>query len=119
MRKAGYNPASAKNPKTLTGSRAWEELMEEYLPDNLLAEKHCALLNKTEVIARNNNDTGKIEIKDTNQIDAGAVKAGLDMAYKLKKKYPKDSMEIDVAGLTELTNVLKTVATIRGNNNAK
>lgn len=30
---AGYSPASAKNPKNLTESKGFKELLEEYFPD--------------------------------------------------------------------------------------
>lgn len=38
MREAGYDDTTAKNPKNLTDSKAWAELMEEYLPDNLILQ---------------------------------------------------------------------------------
>lgn len=44
----------------------------EMLPDDLLGEKHLALLNK---------------IDENGEIDVNAVKAGLDMAYKIKSTY--------------------------------
>lgn len=36
MRDAGYSPATAKNPDKLTGTSTWAELMEAYLPDDML-----------------------------------------------------------------------------------
>jgi len=36
MRDAGYSPNTAKNPKKLTESNAWNELLEEILPDEFL-----------------------------------------------------------------------------------
>ncbi len=36
MRESGYSKATAKNPKKLTNSKAWSELMESYLDDNEL-----------------------------------------------------------------------------------
>ena len=41
---AGYAPTSAKNPQQLTKSKAWQKLMQEYLPDETLIEKHKSLL---------------------------------------------------------------------------
>lgn len=69
MLKAGYPPATAKNPQQLTRSKTWKRLLDEYLPDDYLSKKHKELLEK----------------KDFN-----AVAKGLDMAYKLKGKYQKD-----------------------------
>lgn len=36
MRDAGYSPNTAKTPKKLTESAAWRELMDAYLPDELI-----------------------------------------------------------------------------------
>lgn len=40
MRRAGYAEATARNPKNLTATKSWQELMEEYFPDDAPAEKH-------------------------------------------------------------------------------
>lgn len=40
MRRAGYAEATARNPKNLTATKSWQELMDEYLPDEDLAAKH-------------------------------------------------------------------------------
>lgn len=47
MIEAGYSPTMAKNPQVLTESKAWPELMAEYLPDDKVAERHQQLLNST------------------------------------------------------------------------
>lgn len=49
MLDAGYSPATANTPQKLTESKAWQELMAEYLPDHEIAEKHKQLLNSTVV----------------------------------------------------------------------
>jgi hypothetical protein len=84
MKTAGYSDSVAKNPKKLTDSIGWKELMDEYLPDKLLAKRHLALLNKTE---------GK-----TGQPETMAVSKGLDMAYKLKGKYAPEKQDITTDG---------------------
>lgn len=91
MQEVGYAPSTAKTTTKLTSSKAWEELMEKNLPDKLLAKKHLALLEKEEVVVRNNVTSGEIETIPTGQIDTTSVAKGLDMAYKLKKRYPKES----------------------------
>ncbi|MFM9793314.1 hypothetical protein [Streptomyces turgidiscabies] len=45
MRKAGFSDAYAKNPKKLTSTPTWEELLNKYLPDKKLAEVHKKILN--------------------------------------------------------------------------
>jgi hypothetical protein len=49
MREAGYSEKTAKNPKDLTQSRAWAELMDQYLSDEEVAKVHKELLNATVV----------------------------------------------------------------------
>lgn len=41
----GYSPHTAKTPSKLTNTPAWLELVETYLDDTKLAEKHDLLLN--------------------------------------------------------------------------
>lgn len=80
MREAGYDDTTAKNPKNLTNSVAYKSLAEA-IPDELLSKKHLELLKK----------------KDENgMIDVNAVKAGLDMGYKLKGSYAPEKRKIDV-----------------------
>lgn len=44
---AGYSVATANTPQKLTESKAWAELMAQYLPDDTIAEKHRELLHAT------------------------------------------------------------------------
>lgn len=62
MREAGYTEASAKNPSKLTRSDGFAELMEAYLPDDMLLR---AL-------------SDDIEKKEGNR------KAEMELAFKLK-----------------------------------
>jgi len=64
MIEAGYSPATAKNPEKLTSSDGFKELMEAYLPDDMLLR---AL-------------SEDIEEKKANR------KAELELAFKLKGK---------------------------------
>src|SRR3990167_8610167 len=84
MVEAGFSPSTAKNPKNLTESKAWKELMEQQLPDRFLARKHVALLNKKETRVVFDNSTGEWIAQPTGEVDTQAVSKGLDMAYKLK-----------------------------------
>lgn len=45
MLAAGFSPATAKTPSKLTSSKAFQELAQELLPDDLLLGKHKRLLN--------------------------------------------------------------------------
>lgn len=70
MRDAGYSESTAKTPQKLTESKGWVELINEKLPDSLLAEKHLEGLNA---------------IKD-GEIDYAVRHRYLDTAYKIKGK---------------------------------
>ena len=92
MREAGYPEGTAKNPQQLTRSKAWKDLMEEYLPDDVLATKHRVLLD---------HDEGNVQTK------------ALDMAYKLKGSYAPDKslnvnvdLTIDDTAVQELATLL-------------
>ena len=97
MLKAGYQPKTAKNPKNLTESKGWQELMDQHLPDKDLAKYHKELLGKREksiVEYRAKEAGGKNIYEVLDQPDTLAVSRGLDMAYKLKGKYPKEGQNI-------------------------
>lgn len=121
MRDAGYSKKTAKNPKNLTESKTWEELMNQYLPDDLLAQKHNELLKSTciEHMVFPLNITDK-EIKELlNSVnceprkyqhseqathvwfwarDNMAIKNALDLAYKLKGSYAPEKKDITSKG---------------------
>ena len=69
MRDAGYSPNTAKNPSKLTNTNAWAELMDAYLPDDMLLR---AL-------------SDDIEKKEGNR------KAELELGFKLKGKMVEKS----------------------------
>ena len=62
MKEAGYTAASAKNPSNLTDSKAWAELMDIYLTDDMLLRALSDDIEKKE----------------------GSRKGELELAYKLK-----------------------------------
>lgn len=49
MIKVGYSPNTANTPQKLTESVGWNELMEEFLSDKELQEKHRGLLAATKI----------------------------------------------------------------------
>jgi len=91
MKEVGYKRGSYLNPQQLTRSKGWINLMKKHLPDSLLAQRHNDLLNKKEFIAI--GKAGERELVETGEIDANAVAKGLDMAYKLKSKYPNKQFD--------------------------
>ena len=74
MIKAGYSVATANQPKVLTESNAWKQVMNQYLPDSKLFKKHEEALDATKF----NDFTGDREADHSIRLKA------VDMAYKLK-----------------------------------
>lgn len=125
IRESGvYSEKIAKNPQKLTQSKGWQELQEQFLPDKLLTKKHKDLLNhkqldyfvfpkkmedeeieehlnsfKIKVVAIRWSDKGKMAFYQSD--DPNAIKAGLDMAYKLKGKYAPEKHVSVVARLSD------------------
>lgn len=79
MRDAGYSDNTAHTPEKLTTSKGWLELVEEKLPDSLLAQKHLEGLNAT-------NKDG---------IDYAVRHRYLDTAYKIKGKVV-DKLDVEI-----------------------
>lgn len=69
-----------------------QKAIADRLPDDLLEEKHLALLNKTE---RKYIGTELV----SEDIDAQAVSKGLDMAYKIKGSYAAEKKDVNLTGL--------------------
>lgn len=46
---AGYSENTAKVPGKLTKSKSWQQMMEEYLPDKMLAQAHQSLISATKL----------------------------------------------------------------------
>jgi hypothetical protein len=80
MREVGYKDVTAKNPSNLTNSDGWKELMNEYLPDSLIAKKHKALLEK---------------LDKQGEIDVQAVSKGVEMGYKIKGRFENEGVNIN------------------------
>jgi len=91
MREVGYNPHTAKNPKNLTESEAWKELMDRYLPDKLLAKKHKELLTTPKIKRQFQKEE---LLSETEELDSQAISRGLDMGYKLKGKYAPERHDV-------------------------
>ena len=106
MREAGYTKKTAKNPKNLTESEAWTELMEKHLPDKSLGKLHNKFLKKEEIIIKNNNETKQLESVFTEQPHPDALKA-LDLAYKLKGKYAPEKKEIKIKDFNQVLDELE------------
>jgi|GEM_PF-2004381 len=102
MRAAGYSASTSKTPRRLTDSKGFKELFNQILPDDLLLKKHKELLTtpiKTKTLKK-----GKIEVVEES-LDAQAVKAGLEMAYRIKGYYSATKISQQITtGLEHLSD---------------
>lgn len=86
---AGYSPNTAKTPKKLTDSKAYQELLDAYLPDDLLLRALADDIEKKE----------------------GNRKAELELGFKLKGKmteridHTTDGKELPTPILTIVSDV--------------
>ena len=83
MRDVGYSPNSAVDPSKLTKSKGWLELLEEYLPDEKLTKVHAEGLEATKI------QTSPTE-PDRELPDHPTREKYLSLAYKVKRKLPKE-----------------------------
>jgi len=120
MREAGYSPMTAKNPDKLTKSRAFQEVLDKFLPEDLLGQAHAALLGlkelkQTPFFYKLPDDQVRAIVESqgftfisakrfmTNAYvyftvpDGNAMKSALDMAYKLRGSYaPEKSVNLNL-----------------------
>lgn len=113
MLDAGYAPETAKTPQRLTQSRGWEELMEKYLPDKHLSQKHREFIDSKKIKVT----YVKGDISTTEEFtDPSAVKA-LDIAYKIKGKYaPNTVVNIQNNQYISLTDLFSELERRKNNN---
>src|SRR5574341_427314 len=88
MLDAGYDETTAKNPKNLTESRAWQDLMDKYLDDKRLVRVHAeglgARRKRAEIVDR--DDKGRPVYQYFDEPDYFARHKYLETAYKIKDK---------------------------------
>lgn len=94
MAKFGYAPAMVRNPKKMMATRTWQQIMQEVLPEDMLAAKHQELLlaRRTAIVKkRTYSEDGKVEFEEETVVDLGpdiaAVGKGLELAYRIKGMY--------------------------------
>ena len=100
MREAGYPPTTAKNPQQVTKTKSWQALMDQYLPQDLIARKHQELLEAEEIvfIPRGN------KILEKKRPDFAARKAGVDMAHKLRGNFAPEKVELSKRKFQDMSN---------------
>lgn len=86
MKEAGYSQVVADNPRNLSESKGWREMMDEYLPDKDLYELHKKFLNKKEAFVVSDGSQVGGHVEFTEQPHTDALKALIE-ANKLKRRY--------------------------------
>ena len=110
MIESGYSETSAINPgKNLTNTKGWEELMDKYLPDTLLAKKHKegleATSKKPHLVDR--DDKGRPVYEYVKEDDFSTRHRYLETAYKIKGKYKEVSpVNINIDATDKIKNGL-------------
>lgn len=114
MIEAGYSPATAKTPQKLTESKAWIDLMEEYIPDNKLLKKHEEALEAVKQIGAqilidkdgktiSKENEGMIEVPDqTTRLKA------VELGYRVKGKLkPEEGASVEAKILVIPSELIK------------
>ncbi len=134
LRESGYSESVALHPTNVTERKGFQELLEEYLPDDLVLETHKNLLKATGldhyVFPPSTSDEEMKEIIESvpgcklmkishgeqwNRAyywvpDSKSRKDAIDMAYKLKGSYKAEKVEHSVN--EELEKALDRMAKI-------
>lgn len=108
---ANYSPSYAKSG-LIKYTKGWKKLMNDYLPDELVVQRHQELINKREVIKKFNGEGELIDQPDTQ-----AVSKGVDMAYKLKGHYAPEkhaniNLNLDATTESKIEKALGTLGDI-------
>jgi len=103
LENVGYSEGICENPKVVLESKGYQEVLNEYLPDDLLAEKHKELLTVPKII----KTTKRGELIDSEEsLDVQAISKGLDMAYKVKGSYaPEKKQSVNLYLNTKIKNL--------------
>ena len=101
MRDAGYSEATINNPSNLTQSKGWQELIEEHLPDDLLARVTKEGLGAGR---ETTNEEGRTVVHP----DFAVRHRYLETALKVKDKFPNKKIdlmdgELAILGITYVT----------------
>ena len=92
IKEAGYGPGIQKNPKMVTESKGFLALIDERMPDDLLAKVHLEGLQATKPIPDGEGFWPDYKVRE----------GYLDKAYRLKSKYPQENNPQGVLNISQL-----------------
>ena len=89
-----YSPSVESRTHVITSTQSWKALMDEYMPEEMLSQRHAELLDKRDYRKMDSGEVDekgkKIMIEVDNGPETQAVAKGLEMAYKLRGSFSKD-----------------------------
>ena len=107
-----YSEQTAQRVHNITVTQSWKNLMNEYMPEEFLAQRHAEILDKRDHRKVNVQDEdGNLVLDGSGSVvqeevddgpNAQAVNKALEMAYKLRGSFKKDD---DVAPSTVMYNL--------------
>lgn len=100
MLEAGFAPTTAKNPIQLTESKAWKELVDDYIPDELLAKIHLEGLNATKLHS-------SLTEPDQEVPDYPTRKGYLELGYKVKGRIQQPESTTNQTNIGEIKVVFQ------------
>lgn len=85
---AGYPLSMQDKPSQITDTKSWRAILDEHLPEDLLALRHNELLNKRDgIYVTQGHGKNRTQIFLDRGPDTTAVKGALEMGYKLRGKF--------------------------------
>jgi len=84
-----YSESVANRVNVITKSVSWKMLMKEYMPEEVLAQRHAEILDKrdTKLITEVDADGKKTTVEVDDGPNTAAVTKGLELAYKLRGSF--------------------------------
>lgn len=99
---AGYSPQTAKTPQKLTESKVFNDLLEEYLPDDKLLKTHKKALEATTLKPHlvDRDDKGRPVYDYVKEEDIPTQLRAVELGYKVKRKLG------DLNGSVQINNII-------------
>ena len=84
-----YSESVASRVNIITKSSSWKALMKEYMPEEVLAQRHAEILDKrdTKIVTEVDADGKKTAVEVDDGPNTAAVTKGLELAYKLRGSF--------------------------------
>lgn len=110
MIEEGYSPNTAKTPQNITETKSWEALMDEYIPESLIAETHKEAFSANRTISARivyGKDAKGADSQTDDFIDVPDWQTRMkatELGYKVRGKLT-DKSEIKITDLKGLMEV--------------